>query len=54
VLRDDACHRKESFGHVETWYYDDAILSNNYSIVTLINVAHIGIFGIVLTGFFIY
>ena len=53
ILKDDACHLKDGFGRVETWYYD-AIFNNNYSLVSLINVAHIGRFGFVLTGLFIY
>jgi len=53
ILRDDACHIKGSFGHAETWYYD-ALFTNNYSMVSLINVIHIGRIGLVLTGLFIY
>jgi hypothetical protein len=53
ILNDDACHLKDGFGRVETWYYD-AIFDNNYSLVSLINVVHIGRFGFVLTGLFIY
>jgi len=53
TLKDDACHLKEGFGRIETWYYD-AIFQNGYSIVSLINVLHIGRFGIVLTGLFLY
>jgi hypothetical protein len=51
--QDDACHLKQGFGRIETWYYD-AIFENNYSIVTIINIVHIGRFGLVLTGLFIY
>ena len=43
----------DKFSQIETWYYD-AILENNYSIVSLINVLTIGNWGIVLTGQFIY
>ncbi|MCK4332969.1 MAG: hypothetical protein KAV40_05255 [Thermoplasmatales archaeon] len=32
VLRDDALHRKGSFGRVETWYYN-GIFDNNYSTI---------------------
>jgi hypothetical protein len=53
TLNDDACHLKEGLGRVETWYYD-AIFKNNYSIVSLINIVHIGRFGLILTGLFIY
>jgi len=53
TIQDDACHLKEGFGRIETWYYD-AIFDNNYSMVSLINVLHIGRLGIVLTGLFIY
>jgi len=34
ALQDDALHKKESFGHVETWYYG-ALFDNNYSICLL-------------------
>jgi len=50
---DDACHLKREFGKIETWYHD-AIFKNGYSLVNLINVLHIGRFGIILTGLFIY
>lgn len=53
VLQDDALHRKGSFGHVETWHYG-AIFDNNYSIVTLVNVIHMGYLSIVLAGLSIY
>ena len=53
TIQDDACHLEEGFGRIETWYYD-AIFDNNYSMVSLINVLHIGRLGIVLTGLFIY
>jgi len=53
VLQDDALHRKGSFGHIETWHYG-AIFDNNYSIVTLVNVIHMGYLGIVLAGLSIY
>ncbi len=46
-------HKKGSFGNVETWYYD-ALFENNYSIVTLVNVIHLGPLTKVLTGLFIY
>ena len=50
---DDARHRKGFFSHVETWYYD-AVFENNYSIVSLVNVVHLGRLGTVLSGIFIY
>jgi hypothetical protein len=53
VLQDDALHRKGSFGHIETWHYG-AIFDNNYSIVTLVNVIHMGYLSIVLAGLSIY
>ena len=53
TIQDDAFHKKKNFGHVETWYYD-AMLDNNYSIVALVNVIHLGLLSRVLTGLFIY
>ena len=52
-LHDDACHLEEGFEGIETWYYD-AIFEDNYSIVLLINIIHIGRFGLVFTGLFLY
>ena len=52
-INDDALHNKKVFGKVETFYYD-AIFSNNYSIVALTNIFHLGKLGIILTGMFIY
>lgn len=53
TLQDDALHKKKNFGHVETWYYD-AMFNNNYSMVTLANVIHLGRLSKVLTGLFLY
>jgi hypothetical protein len=53
VFKDDARHRTGFFSHVETWYYD-AIFENGYSIVSLVNVIHIGKIGSVLSGLFFY
>ena len=53
TLQDDALHKKKNFGHVETWYYD-AMFNNNYSMVTLVNVIHLGRLSKVLTGLFLY
>lgn len=53
TLQDDALHKKGSFGHVETWYYD-AVFDNNYSIVSLVNVFHMSALSIVSTGMCIY
>ena len=53
VLRDDALHRKGSFGRAETWYYN-GIFDNNYSIITLVNVIHMGYLSFVLAGLSIY
>ena len=53
VLQDDALHRKRSFGHIETWHYG-AIFDNNYSMITLVNVIHMGYLSIVLAGLSIY
>jgi hypothetical protein len=53
TVQDGAFHKKKNFGHVETWYYD-AMLDNNYSIVALVNVIHLGLLSRVLTGLFIY
>ena len=53
ALRDDACHLKERFQSIETWYYD-AKFQDNYSMVFLINIIHIGRFGYVFTGLFLY
>ena len=53
VFKDDARHRTGFFSHVETWYYD-AIFENGYSVVSLINVIHIGKLGTVLSGIFFY
>lgn len=53
VLRDDAMHQRDTFSHIETWYYD-ALFDNNYSVVTLVNVFKFGNQGVVLTGMFIY
>jgi hypothetical protein len=53
TIRDDAWHKKENFFHIETWYFDGNF-SNNYSVVTLVNIFTIGNSGFVLTGFFIY
>lgn len=50
---DDARHRTGYFSHVETWYYD-AVFENGYSIVSLVNVIHLGRIGTVLSGIFIY
>ena len=52
-LQDDAIHSSGISGHVETWYYD-ALFSNKYSIVALINLIRIKQTGLVLTGMFIY
>ena len=52
-FKDDARHRTGFFSHVETWYYD-GVFENGYSIVSLVNVIHIGRFGTVLSGIFIY
>ena len=46
-------HRKGGFGNIETWYYD-AIFDNDCSVVTLVNVIHLGPLSQVLTGLFIY
>ena len=53
ILKDDAIHKKGSFGKIETWYYD-AIFENNYSIVALINVIHLGLFTKILVGLYFY
>jgi hypothetical protein len=53
TLRDDACHLKERFQGIETWYYD-AKFNYDYNIVFLINIIHIGRFGFVFTGLFLY
>lgn len=53
VLKDDAMHRKRSFGRVETWYYD-AVFNNNYSMAIVVNVVNIGYFSVVLSGLCIY
>lgn len=53
VLQDDALHKKGNFGHVETWYYD-AIFDNNYDVVSLVNVFHLGVFSFAITSLFIY
>ena len=53
TFQDDARHKKGFFSHVETWYYD-AVFENGYSIVSLVNVIHIGKIGTVLSGIFIY
>ena len=53
VFKDDARHRTGFFSHVETWYYD-AMFENGYSIVSLVNVIHIGKIGTVLSGIFFY
>ena len=52
-MQDDAVHKKGNFGHVETWYYD-AMFDNDYSVVTLVNVIHIGLLSQVITSLFIY
>ncbi len=53
VFQDDARHRAGFFSNVETWYYD-AVFENGYSIVSLLNVIHIGRIGTVLSGIFIF
>jgi len=53
IFQDDARHRTGYFSHVETWYYD-AVFENGYSIVSLVNIIHIGNIGTVLSGIFIY
>ena len=52
-MKDDALHRKGSFGRIETWYYD-AIFNDNYSVVSLVNVFHLSYLSFVITSFFIY
>jgi hypothetical protein len=52
-FQDDVRHRTGYFSHVETWYYD-AVFENGYSMVSLVNVIHIGRIGTVLSGIFIY
>lgn len=53
IFKDDARHRTGFFSNVETWYYD-GVFENGYSIVSLVNVIHIGRVGAVLSGIFIY
>ncbi len=52
-LIDDSMHSKGNFAKIETWYYD-AILNNDFSVVCLINIIHLGFLSQVLTGVFIY
>lgn len=53
ILKDDALHRKGKLFHIETFYYD-AIFNNDYSIVALINILHLGKLGFVLYSLSIY
>jgi hypothetical protein len=46
-FKDDSLHKKGNLLHIETFYYD-AIFNNNYSVVALINILHLGNLGFVL------
>ncbi|MFO7678004.1 MAG: hypothetical protein R6V50_06470 [Thermoplasmatota archaeon] len=53
AFHDDRLHEKNNAFHVETWYYD-AIFDNNYSIVVLINVIHLGCLTRIIHSLFFY